>query len=406
MDLVKTRIEQLKKRVNQHKKTIELELLRRKINKISEQTGIDKNKLNRRIEIGYKLDTLQLKFEKKSEKLIKKYTETYNGYIEKITNITQRMPQYNEGYIEGFLKTTQKKPMKWEGYINEIVKKIANIPTKKDIYAIRMNRYLTEIISSYRSKVQYIDNTYNIKHHINDAILITQKQLCCSDNHHHYPNERSSAPFNFDTNKYYDAHVRKMASFHANAEVYFPEIGYLTDEILMTEQEFDTKKNRLIKNLLKEKKEIVELDKADSYSGVDYFGDEFLKYKEFNDNLKKIGVEIIEKKEILKSTPSGAKKDELLNKILSLCSEQRNLKQQIAEKEKDIKKLIIRDKFNKHTIASITSEQYKQCEQIMASYISAFKEDGSSSSDHLASSSDNTGLIQNGRVQQIIGLDI
>lgn len=72
MDLVKTRIEQLKKRVNQHKKTIELELLRRKINKISEQTGIDKNKLNRRIEIGYKLDTLQLKFEKKKRKANKK----------------------------------------------------------------------------------------------------------------------------------------------------------------------------------------------------------------------------------------------------------------------------------------------------------------------------------------------
>lgn len=316
------------------------------------------------------------------------------------------MPQYNEGYIEGFFKTTQKTPIKWEGYINEIVKNFTNIPTKKDIYAIKMENYLTGIKYSYKSKVQYIESTYNIKHHINDAILITQKQLCCSDNNHHYPNERSSAPFNFDTNKYYDTHVRKMAYFHANAEVYFPEIGYLTDEILMTELEFDTKKNRLIKKLLKEKMEIVNFDKEDSYSGVDYFWGEFLKYKEFNENLKKVEIEIIKKKEILKNTPSGVKKDKLLNKILSLCGEQRNLKQQITEKEKDIKNLIIRDKFNKHTVESITNEQSKQCEQIMASYISAFQEDGSSSSVHLASSSDNTGLIQNGRVQQIIGLDI
>ena len=59
MNLVKIRTEQLKKTVNQYEKTIDLELLRRKI--------------NRRIDIKSKLDALQLKLEKKSEALIEEH---------------------------------------------------------------------------------------------------------------------------------------------------------------------------------------------------------------------------------------------------------------------------------------------------------------------------------------------
>ncbi|MBQ0326179.1 hypothetical protein, partial [Providencia rettgeri] len=153
MNLVKIRTEQLKKTVNQYEKTIDLELLRRKI--------------NRRIDIKSKLDALQLKLEKKSEALIEEYIKTYNGYIEKITDVIQKMPQSNKENMNGFIKIISKTPMHFEEYINETIKNFANIPTKKDIYAPRMASYLEDIKYSYKNKVQFVENTYNIKHYIN-----------------------------------------------------------------------------------------------------------------------------------------------------------------------------------------------------------------------------------------------
>ncbi len=394
MNLVKIRTEQLKKTVNQDEKTIDLELLRRKI--------------NRRIDIKSKLDALQLKLEKKSEALIEEYIKTYNGYIEKITDVIQKMSQSNKENMNGFIKIISKTPMHFEEYINETIKNFANIPTKKDIYAPRMASYLEDIKYSYKNKVQFVENTYNIKHYINDVIMITQKQLCCSDSDHHFPNEIVSNPFDFkvDTQKYYDDRVKNMSEYHSKAAVQFPEIKSLTLEILNTEQNLNDKEVWLINTLLAEKKDIVKLEEEGSYSGVDYFGDELFKYKMLNNDFKKVEIDIIVKMVILKYISSGAKNDELMDKILSLSGKKRDLKQQIAKTEKNIKELIVRNKFNYPEIGAMTAEESKECEQIMASYISAFKEDGSSSSNHLESSSVNAGLIQGVKLDQTIGLDI